>query len=60
MVEFIQLVLYRLVQFPQGEKLLVPQSRQDPCGDDTDGTFYERLILGLAGPCRDDGRSVML
>lgn len=50
MVEFIQLVLYRLVQFPQGEKLLVPQSRQDPCGDDTNGApSTNALSLGWQG-----------
>lgn len=59
-VERIQPVLYGFVQLPQGEKLLIPQRRQDPCGNDTDGALYKGFILGLARPCGDDGCSVIL
>ena len=50
----------RLIQLWQRQELAVPQSRQNEGGDDTDGAFYRRLILGRADSGRKDRRAVML
>ena len=58
-VERLQPFPYGFVQFREREELLVAQRGRYPRGYLADVALDARLVLGVAHPCRDDGRPVV-
>ena len=60
MIEGVEFLFYDGVQFAKGKKPLVPDRRQNKCGNIADRAFHRRLVLGSPYSGRENRRPIVL